>query len=322
MIELPNSLHFNYQQLAVGVYAAVHKWGGAAYSNCGIIDLGDETLVIDSGNNLLAGEDLRAAAERLTGRAAAKLVITHDHDDHWQGAQAFGLETTRIAQTVVAAELAEYAGEDWNLDQIRGEYEERLVQAETRLFDEKDSRWRLGLERTIIRVNYALQVLPQIQPITMDQSFEDRLDLSGARRRAEMVYLGSAHSTSDSVIYLPNDGIAFIGDLGFFSEQPFMFPSVCDLDRWRKLLGELIESDYRQFVPGHGPVGGVSEIKALLDYFDVIEHLVGAVVARGGSLEDALQISLPEPYASWLMGGMGRFEVNIGYLYQRLKDAD
>jgi hypothetical protein len=34
--------------LAPGVYAAIAAPGGAAYSNAGIIDLGDKTLVFDT----------------------------------------------------------------------------------------------------------------------------------------------------------------------------------------------------------------------------------------------------------------------------------
>lgn len=42
------------------------------------------------------------------------------------------------------------------------------------------------------------------------------------------------------------------------------------------------------------------------------------MVQRGGSFEQALQITLPEPFDKWLVGGMNRFEVNVCYLFARL----
>jgi hypothetical protein len=40
----PASPHFSLQPLAAGVYACIHQPGGGAYSNAGIIDLGERTL--------------------------------------------------------------------------------------------------------------------------------------------------------------------------------------------------------------------------------------------------------------------------------------
>ncbi len=42
--------------------------------NAAIVDLGDRTLVFDTLATLQAARDLRAAAERLTGRAPAVVV--------------------------------------------------------------------------------------------------------------------------------------------------------------------------------------------------------------------------------------------------------
>lgn len=76
--------------------------------------------------------------------------------------------------------------------------------------------------------------------------------------------------------------------------------------------------DFRLLVPGHGPVGGPADLALQLDYFDVLEERVGDVVRRGGSLDEALQVTLPAPLDAWLMGGMERLAINVRYLYQRL----
>ena len=116
---------------------------------------------------------------------------------------------------------------------------------------------------------------------------------------------------------LPGEGIAFIGDIGFFDCQPFL--GFCDLDLYRAQMCEFLGSEYRLLVPGHGPVGKAPDDIALqLRYLDVMEERIGEVVRRGGSFEDALRIELPAPFDRWLTGGMNRFEVNVRYLFKHL----
>ncbi len=72
------SKHFTLKLLTNGVYACIHKPGGAAYSNAGIIDLGDRTLLVDTFDTLLAGRDLMHRNEflRLMLYAAPYSILT------------------------------------------------------------------------------------------------------------------------------------------------------------------------------------------------------------------------------------------------------
>jgi glyoxylase-like metal-dependent hydrolase (beta-lactamase superfamily II) len=88
---LPTSKHFRLEQLLDGVYAAIGIPGSGSGSNAGIIDLGDRTLVFDTFLTPQAGDDLRAAAEHLTGRPVAAVINSHWHADHIHGNQAFAL---------------------------------------------------------------------------------------------------------------------------------------------------------------------------------------------------------------------------------------
>ena len=79
------SEHFELQHLADGVYAAIGSPGSAAFSNAGIIDLGDQTVIFDTFQTPAAAQQLRGAAENLTGRPASHVIISHFHGDHWGG---------------------------------------------------------------------------------------------------------------------------------------------------------------------------------------------------------------------------------------------
>ena len=79
---LRESRHFTLEPLTNGVYACIHRPGGAAYSNAGIVDLGDRTLLVDAFDTLLAGRDLRQIAEALFERPVETIVLTHAHIPH------------------------------------------------------------------------------------------------------------------------------------------------------------------------------------------------------------------------------------------------
>jgi len=62
------SEHFTLHLVTEGVYAAIATEGGAGFSNAGIINLGDQTLVFDAFENPQAAEDLLRACLQLTNR--------------------------------------------------------------------------------------------------------------------------------------------------------------------------------------------------------------------------------------------------------------
>jgi glyoxylase-like metal-dependent hydrolase (beta-lactamase superfamily II) len=312
---LPHSKHFDLHRLAEGVYAAIHKDGGAAYCNAGIIDLGDRTLVVDAFDTALAARDLRGAAEDLFSRPVEVLLLTHTHNDHWIGAYVFDEETTMYASEVTRKETLEWGKTLLNDVQDPAEWDAWIKEIEEQIKTEKDECVRVGLEKSITRVRFFMDEMSAFRPRYSDQTFEKGITFHSSERRAEIRSYGAGHSSDDVVLLLPEDGIAFIGDIGFFHRQPYM--GFCDLDRWRGQLKAFQDTPYHTLVPGHGPLGGEEEIALQLEYFEVMEGLIRQVVEKGGSFEDAKAVGLPEPFDGWLMGGMAGFEVNVRYLYKR-----
>lgn len=312
---LLESKHFTLKPLTNGVYACIHKPGGAAYSNVGIIDLGDRTLLVDAFDTLVAGRDLRHIAEGLFKRPVDTIILTHAHSDHWIGASVFDASTTLLASKTVRQICLDWGAEIMEDFQDATGWEEWLKEAEEQLRTEQDERVRVGLENSITHTRYVMAEMAEFQPRYADQTFEDTVTFQGSKRNTELRSLGRGHSEDDAVLLLPQDRIAFIGDIGFFDTQPFL--GFCDIDLYREQLLIFQDSDFQVLVPGHGPVGDKDDIALQLKYFDVMEDLVGKVAQRGGSFEEAMQITLPEPFDQWLMGGMERFKVNVRYLFAR-----
>ncbi len=314
--QVRKSKHFDLIPLCDGVYACIHKPGGGALSNAGIIDLGDRTLIVDAMGTLSAGRELRAAAEALFQRSISALVLTHNHDDHWIGASALGSETLFLATESTRDACVAYGKELVEEYEGRAAWEGELRELEERLAAEKDERMRASLVNGIAHMKIVMADMADYVPRYADLSVNGFMTFRGARRVAEVRPLGRGHSVDDVAVLLPEDGIAFVGDIGFFGTQPFM--ASCDLDLYRRQLRFFLDSDFRVLVPGHGVIGDKPEVERELAYFDVLEDLVGRVVKRGGSLEEASEITLPPPFDRWLFGGMNRFAGNVRYMYKHL----
>jgi glyoxylase-like metal-dependent hydrolase (beta-lactamase superfamily II) len=313
---LPTSEHFKLHRLAEGVYAAIAIPGGAAYSNAGIIDLGDRTLIFDTFDNPKAAVDLRAAAERLTGRSASHVIISHAHPDHWMGNQVFADHATIITSHTNREQMLSFGEAIRATKTDPAELLEALRRDRERLETESDERWRASLRIAIGRAQHDLDAFSGLDLRFPDQTFEGRLAFHGTQRRAELIAQGKGHSASDCYLALWAERLAFIGDLGFFGCQPFM--AVCDPSAWSAQLDNMAQWEIETFVPGHGPLGTKADLALQKRYMQVLDELVMRVVGAGGSVDDALRAPLPPPFDAWLMGSMNRWEANVRSAYERL----
>ena len=96
----------------------------------------------------------------------------------------------------------------------------------------------------------------------------------------------NGHTDGDVMVLVADVDVLFAGDLCFFGVTPLAFQG--NPATWADVLdvvGELADT----IVPGHGPVGGEAEIKALQQY---LRHCVA--IARGD--EAAIP---PGPWDTW-----------------------
>jgi cyclase len=310
---LPANAHFRIEQLAPGVYAAIAQQGGGATGNGGIIDLGDRTLIFDTFETPLAAAELRAAAEQLTGCTPATVINSHAHPDHWFGNQVFEDCATIIATEIAREEMPVFAAEIEAFRQDPAELIAYVEEERERLREETETRSRSALEASVARWQHVLDSLPTMALRLPDQTFDSELTLYGAERVAELYALGEGHTAGDCFLVLPEEKIAFIGDLGFFQGEPFILGS--HPQGWLTQLETLIGSDIERFVPGHGPVGGKEDLELQAEYMQVLMLRVRQAVLEGESVEAVLEQPLPEPYDVWSVDGLPA-EVSVGYLYE------
>ena len=316
MADLPISHHFILQELSEGVFAAIHRQGGLAIGNAGIIDLGDRTLVFDTFLSPKATADLLNAAIELTGRPVSYVLNSHFHNDHVWGNQAVPLETDIITTKQTRERMAKrgtkedewYRQNAWqNLNEARLEYEQatdpfvKTLAKEIVIYNE-------AIVDTYLTLRYRLPTF----------AFDGVLDFYGSKRSAKFISCGAGHSLSDAFLHLPEDQILFLADLLFIDVHPYLGDG--NPVKLCKILEEIKNMQLKNLVPGHGPVGELKDLDVILAYIREMEGLVKQALLNGIRLDQLLLSSIPPAYQNWSFPKF--FYENLQFLYERKTAID
>ena len=110
----------------------------------------------------------------------------------------------------------------------------------------------------------------------------------------EVQYIGTpAHTTHESIVWIPERRLLFSGDLLFNGGTPFLVQG--SLSGARAALTTLRAFDAETIVPGHGPIGGPDLIESVDAYLAFVQQSARAGHADGLTpLELAYQLDLGE----------------------------
>ena len=303
------SRHFRLEQLADGVYAAIHADDGWATCNAGIIDLGDRTLVFDAFMSPEAASDLRITAETLMGRPVHAVINSHPHNDHIWGNQAFypGVD---IISTTRTRELIETEG-PLEIQGFRGGAQKNLDAVRDQLTKSNDEITQAHLKVFIVYFQAILATLPVLQLCLPNLTFTGDLTLSGPKRTANLISFEGGHSGSDAILHLPADGIVFMSDLLFIGGHPYLPDG--DPVKIKLFLAQIRKLHAKIFLPGHGPVGRTSDLDWMDKYIDTLNALVRSVIENGGTEAEIGKIAMPNEYKPLIFPTF--FPQNLIFLY-------
>ena len=126
---------------------------------------------------------------------------------------------------------------------------------------------------------------PDWGELTLDPpfvTFTDEIAVHAGDLRASVRYVGTAaHTTNDSIVWIPDRSVLFCGDLIFNGGTPFLLMgsvagAVEVLEQVVAPLGA------RLIVPGHGPVfEGTAPLDATLDYLRFVLEVAARALAAG-----------------------------------------
>jgi cyclase len=307
------SKHFSIRLVADGIYAAIHKEGGSAICNAGLIDLGGLLLVFDTFLTPQAAEDLHQFAVDQFNHSPQLVINSHYHNDHVWGNQVFA-EGAQIISSTKTFELFDTLGLE--------EYEWYTANAPNKLADMQAQYQQLSKEGTqdslIGMLGYyagLVEALPDLRVCRPNLTFDKQLNLYGDQRSAQLIAFEGAHTGSDSVLYLPQDGIIFTGDLLFVDAHPYLAEG--DPSLLLDVLNRLLLFDASTFIPGHGPIGTVEDIHLMIGYVEDCLSIGKELALAGVDDEVISKIPIPERYMGWIMPHM--FQGNLISISKRSK---
>ncbi|ROQ98865.1 cyclase [Streptomyces sp. 2132.2] len=246
-------------QPAAGVYAYVQPDGGWCLNNAGFVSDGGRTLLIDTAATERRALALREAIAGAGVPLPRTVVNTHHHGDHTYGNAVFAPEALILGH------------DNARTEQIAAGHQLELIWPATDF--------------------------GSVEITAPDLTYNDRTTLHLGGTEVRVIHPGVAHTTGDSIVYLPRQGIVFTGDLVFAEGTPFLaMGSLAGSLRALELLRSL---DAETVVPGHGPLTDPSAYEATERYLRYVAELAREGRAKGLTpLETAQGADLGE-FAAW-----------------------
>ncbi|MBZ4487773.1 MBL fold metallo-hydrolase [Microbacterium sp. cx-55] len=214
------------QQLASGVWAYIQPDGGWMINNTGLVAGPYGATSIDATSTEKRMRAYLRAVEGATDAPVRRIVLTHSHPDHCNGASLLP-DAEIVAHRSVADDLR------------------RSHALAPHIFSPFDQG----------------AVSPRLPTIL----FGDALTIDEGGHRLEVRHPGGpAHTTGDAYVWLPEDGVLFTGDLVFHGGTPFALSG--SPAGWLRALEQLAALEPETVVPGHGAVGGPELLAPVADY--------------------------------------------------------
>ena len=154
-----------------------------------------------------------------------------------------------------------------------------------------------------------------------NETFRDRVSFFFGGKEIQVLYFGPAHTRGDSIVFVPQDRIAYLSEVFFFEEFPNMAQGFGV--SWLRVLDALEALAADIFVPGHGPIpedpratrAGLHRMRQLLiDARDGIQN----EIARGATEDQAVAAVKLQQYEK-LPTYAAQREVTVRRMYKELK---
>ena len=283
-------------EIAPGAFAWLQPNGEWGESNAGLVVGAGEALLVDTLWDVRLTRRMLDAIDSRVGVPIRRLVNTHSDGDHVWGNQL--LEGSEIVATEAAAEV------------IREEPPATLQRF-------KSIAPVLGLVGGLPLVSrlhvgelggYLQNMLgpydfSDVRLTPPTRTFSGELAWEAGGREVRLLQVGPAHTPGDLIVHVPDARVVFAADVLFVGVVPVMWAG--PTPNWIAALDRILSLDPAVVVPGHGPVSGTAEVRALRDYLAWVEAAAQPRLADGLSVgETARELVLGDeyrraPWADW-----------------------
>jgi glyoxylase-like metal-dependent hydrolase (beta-lactamase superfamily II) len=222
---LTAALEIRFEPITPGVYAYIGDIEGRTYeneglnANLGLVVTSSGAVLIDSGATYKSAQKIHAAVKKVTSEPIRWVINTGGQDHRWLGNGYFksvGVEI--LAHEKVLPDMKARASQHLQgLSVLKEKLEGTIPTPPTRLIAEPDH-------------NEVLGGVP-----------------------FEFKYRGGGHTPGDWLVWLPQSGVLFAGDI-VYVDRVLGLHEVSNTKQWLASFAALEELKPRMIVPGHGKV--------------------------------------------------------------------
>jgi glyoxylase-like metal-dependent hydrolase (beta-lactamase superfamily II) len=276
-------------------------------------------VVVDTtGSPQTAGLARKVIAREFGRNDFAWVINTHFHWDHTFGNAAFEDVPVIIQENALPGIQQDEAGLTQYLAGL-----ERAVADLSRQISEAPPQ-SAALQALELRRAFFVRNLEGMKGrdrlVRPTITFNDRLTLRLDDLTINLIFFGRAHSTSDILVHVPEEGLLLTGDL--FLERGWLplFSGQIELDipRWIKVLNEVLapESKVRWVVPGHRDIWSPEKLGLWRDYIVDLWGTVKEAKEQGLDAETILAGHPLGPQFDYLKG-LGHEEAALRRFHER-----
>jgi cyclase len=232
-------------QVSEGIYAYLQPDGSWWLNNTGFLCSQNGVISVDAASTERRTRAYLDAIAQVTPQPVRTLVNTHHHGDHTHGNYLFP------HATIVGHEQTRTTLLNTPIPPLPGVWTE--------------VEWG------------------HLEPAPPFLTYQTGVTLWSGDLRCEVRYAGTpAHTTNDSIVWIPDRSVVFTGDLLFNGGTPFALMG--SVSGWIDVLETVLRPlGARTLIPGHGPVCGPEVIDDVLAYLRFVQDLAREAKAAGRS---------------------------------------
>jgi cyclase len=293
------------QQVSSNCFAVLNEKNRICDANSGLINIAGG-MVIDTQSDLPHARKMMKMFSKVWSAIPDRVVNTHEDVDH-----VFGNQLFENAEIIGHSSLPERMAQVAEPEEL-----EHLIHLVTNPIS--GPQMQLAHPGAVAAVNqlgedYDFHGVKLVPPTTL---FDDRLDIDLDGRTAHIIHVGPCHQMGDAIIWMPDEGVLFAGDVLFRLCTPMGW--VGTFNKWYETL-DMIGNELKPevIVPGHGPICGVEGATEMKQYLQYVEKEARVFFDREVAADEAARSIDLGPYANWLCAE--RIFMNVERAYREFR---
>ncbi len=246
------------QQLSGNVYALVGEMEQRSDANLannatfGVVVTELGVVLVDPGGTFLGAQQIDKTIKSITDKPVILVINSGGQDHRWLGNGYFKQQGAKV----IASEAA-------------------VADHKARLQDQM-----FGLQNLLSE-----ESLKSTEASYADESFAENKSLEIGGIQLELIHVGPAHTPGDTLVWLPQQQIAFAGDVVYVERMLGVGP-MSKSSHWLKAFETLAALEPKWVVPGHGHATTLEKAKAhTYDYLIFLREAVAAMLDDGIGME-------------------------------------